>query len=418
MGFIKREVYLKVDGEKPIKKSKLGDMFQFCKINKEEYWLPYDLWVESYIDGLDIESPYVFMNIKGYFVPMKVKDLSIEANIEGIVEGYDDPNIIKVRHFVRANKKLFLKHSQNKISDKKFLTGLQIAWTEENVERKFRTNDESSWAHARIGFFDKYEVFVLADDRAKNPHVHIWDIKTKGMRFSTAVELCSADYSYHFCNDVLDEKGKEALVDFFGQTDDKTGLNNWQLSIEMWVLQNEMDKDNKLTKKGARILKHSKFYSMPDYTELEEWHDSKASQCDVLFHYDQRKVSNIGAPYDLYLSQYSSFAFFEIGEKYVPIALANQKVQLNDDEIKEIGISKDDIRKLEQYVKENKYALMAYGMELLNEKQLRAYIKHHKRYYAWQIYEEIAYQKGETKYKDYCFARDMFELLNGLVKDC
>ena len=173
MGFIKREVYLKVDGEKPIKKSKLVDMFQFCKINKEEYWLPYDLWVESYIDGLDIESSYVFMNIKGYFVPMKVKDLSIEANIEGIVEGYDDPNIIKVRHFVRANMKLFLKHSQNKISDKKFLNGLQIAWTEENVKRKFRTNDESSWAHARIGFFDKYEVFVLADDKAKNPHVHI-----------------------------------------------------------------------------------------------------------------------------------------------------------------------------------------------------------------------------------------------------
>ena len=247
-----RKDYLVEDYNKfPIKTKHIADFFQFCKINKEEYWLPYDLFVESYIEGIDVNSPYVFMNINGYFIPMNVSDLCITAKVD-CIKGYDDSKVNIVRHFIKANKRLFIKHSQNKITDKQFLNGLQIAWTDENVERKFRSNDDSSWAHARIGFFDKYEVFVLADDKAEKPHIHIWDYKTKGRRFSTAVDLYSPEYSYHFCNDVFDEKGKELLMNFFEQKNEETGMNNWQYSMWIWVSQNDMDHCKKITRRASK----------------------------------------------------------------------------------------------------------------------------------------------------------------------
>lgn len=110
---------------------------------------------------------------------------------------------------------------------------------------------------ARVGMFNRYEVYIRTDDPGKIPHFHIWDYATKGQQFHTCVRIDKPEYFHHTGKeDILNSKMKKSLVDFMtSPSKNKRFDNNWQLLIAMWNLNNS---DTEVDESQV----------MPDYNEL------------------------------------------------------------------------------------------------------------------------------------------------------
>lgn len=110
---------------------------------------------------------------------------------------------------------------------------------------------------ARVGIFDRYEVYIRIDDPGKIPHFHIRDYTTKGQQFHTCIQIYKPKYFHHTgTEDILNSKMKKSLINFMtSPSKNKRFDNNWQLLLAMWNLNNS----------GIEV---DESQVMPDYNEL------------------------------------------------------------------------------------------------------------------------------------------------------
>ena len=119
-------------------------------------------------------------------------------------------------------------------------------------------NDNKELETARIGFFDKYDVYIVTDDRGVIPHFHIRDVETKGDKFHTSIMIENAEYFYHNNNEnILSKKDICKMIDFFKEKYRyNKNWSKWEQLIALW-------NDNNMINHLDINVK------MPDYTKLQ-----------------------------------------------------------------------------------------------------------------------------------------------------
>lgn len=99
-------------------------------------------------------------------------------------------------------------------------------------------NGGISFETARIGFFDKYDVFVVTDDVKNVPHFHIRDKETKGLVFHTAIMIKSPEYCFHNKKEqMLSKSDIEKLICFLNSVHSDrhyTKCSNWEYLLAIW----------------------------------------------------------------------------------------------------------------------------------------------------------------------------------------
>lgn len=124
------------------------------------------------------------------------------------------------------------------------------------VERKVDLDEM-----ARVGSFDKFDIFVRTNDSGKIPHFHIVDSNTMGDNFHSCVKILSPEYFVHEGKeDKLNSDQRKDLVKFLSKNSDEiepfNKFSNWLILVFMW------NKNNSDVKVNPTI-------DMPDYTKLK-----------------------------------------------------------------------------------------------------------------------------------------------------
>lgn len=111
---------------------------------------------------------------------------------------------------------------------------------------------------ARVGFFDKFEIYVHTDDPGNIPHLHIWDRGTRGQKFHTCISILEPEYFHHTGKErVLNTKQLKAMLIFLLKPSEDFEGSNWNTLIRLWNMNNS-------TRKVPID------YPMPDYRLLND----------------------------------------------------------------------------------------------------------------------------------------------------